>query len=359
MEYRADDLTRAVNPEMIILARESRGLTQTELARRLVVTQSNISKVEAGLIGTSEPMLGRLSEVLGYPSNFFYQTDQVYGPGMSEFFHRKRQSLPEKVLSKLHAQMSIRLMHVRRLLRSAETDPCQIPSIDIDEYGGRVGDIAGMVRAKLGLAPGPVPSVTRYLEDAGAIVVPCDFGTRLLDAIGRWVPGLPPVFFVNEWAPGDRLRFTLSHELAHIVMHSNPNPDMEVQADQFAAAFLLPEKDVKPYLEHVTLPKLATLKPYWKVSMGALLHRAGDLGKVTESQARILWMQMSKAGYRTREPVELEIPQEKPSLLQELISLHLEELKYTVSELSCLLALNEQEFRGIYLGQRGTLRVVG
>ena len=43
-----------VNYNMVTLARESRGLTQSELAGELGVTQGKISKIEQGLLSISD-----------------------------------------------------------------------------------------------------------------------------------------------------------------------------------------------------------------------------------------------------------------------------------------------------------------
>jgi Zn-dependent peptidase ImmA (M78 family) len=53
------------------------------------------------------------------------------------------------------------------------------------------------------------------------------------------------------------LRWTLVHEIGHILMHRFPTDNMEREADEFAAEFLLPAKDVKPQLYDLTLPMLS------------------------------------------------------------------------------------------------------
>ena len=176
----------------------------------------------------------------------------------------------------------------------------------------------------------------------------CDFGTPHVDAVSRYVPGLPRFFFINENLPGDRQRLTLAHELGHVIMHQVPHKDMEQQAYQFAAEFLMPKDDIKSQFTRVDIPKLAAMKPYWKVSMAALLMRARDLGKVTKTSERKLWAQMSKAGYRTREPADLDIPREHPRLLNEVIELHRKELRYNSQELSKLIVLCEDEAQNRY-----------
>jgi Zn-dependent peptidase ImmA (M78 family)/transcriptional regulator with XRE-family HTH domain len=347
-----------VNPAMIVLARESRGLTQAELARQLGTSQATISKIEGGLAGVSADMVVSLSDELKYPLGFFHLRDQIVGPGIGELFHRKRQTIPNKVLAKIHAHINIRRMNVERLLRAAELPVSQIPHIDPDEYDGRIEDIAREVRAAWGLPHGPVINVCRAVEDAGGLIVPCHFETQMVDAISQWVPRLPPLFFVNMNVPHDRLRLNLAHELAHLVLHRLPRPEAEEEAMRFAAEFLMPERDIRPELSDLTIPKLASLKLRWRVSMAALARRARELGKLTDSRYRSLIIKMNTAGFKTREPVELDVRDERPSLLQELIDAHRKDLGYSIADISELLSLTEQEVKSFYFGRRDNLRAV-
>jgi Zn-dependent peptidase ImmA (M78 family)/DNA-binding XRE family transcriptional regulator len=337
----------SVNPEMVTLARESRGLTQSAAAKRLGVSQARLSKIEAGLAPVPDELVPLMAHVLGYPRRFFSLKHPILGPGTSEFFHRKRQATPVRTLKQLHAAMNIRMINIARLLTAVEIERDDIPRLDPDEFG-TAADIAQAVRAKWNVPPGPVKNVVQMIEDAGGIVVPCDFGTPLIDAVSRYVPGLPRVFFVDANISGDRMRLTLAHELGHVVMHQLPHPDMETHAYQFGAEFLMPGKEIRPQLDHVNIPKLASLKPFWKVSMGALLMRARDVGRVSPRMERYLWSQMSRAGYKAREPAELDIPREEPRLLAEIIQVHREELGYGLRELSDLIGLSEEEAQGVY-----------
>ena len=67
------------------------------------------------------------------------------------------------------------------------------------------------------------------------------------------------------------------------------------------------------------MPALARLKARWGVSMAALIRRGRDLGEVTEYRYRELNIELSKAGWRTREPVE--VPAERPRLLADAVGL--------------------------------------
>jgi len=338
-----------VNPEMVTVARESRGLTQSELAEKLEVSQGLLSKAEAGISPIGPALLQGLSRELRYPEEFFLQPDQVYGPSMSEFFHRKRASTSARALAQLHAQINIRRIHAERLLRSADPVECRIPRLDPDYFNGSAAEVARAVRASFQLPRGPVKNVVDVLEDAGGLVFRWRFPSTKIDAVSWWVPGLPPIFVINADIPADRARYTLCHELGHVVMHQAMRPEMEQEADEFAAEFLMPALDIAPHLQGLdSLQKLTTLKPYWKVSLHALVKRAGDLNLIPEGRERYLFIQLGKAGYRTREPPELDFPHEEPTAVSELLELHTNELNYSMEQLGKLLTMLPEELHQEY-----------
>lgn len=336
-----------VNPAMLVLARESRGLTQVELADRVNVPQAIISRYESGGRNVGEHDLQRIADVLGYPTAFFFQSSQAHGVGSSGVYHRKRKTLPARLLNRLTAQINIVRLVVEKLLRSVDIERTQrFPEYNVDEFNGNIERIAEYVRAAWKLPPGPIHDLIGAIENAGGIVYRTAFGTHLLDAIVQCIPPAPPIFMVNDAIPGDRLRFTLAHEIGHLVMHDIPRESMEEEADAFAAAFLMPANEIKHHFSRVTLAQLAQLKPYWKVSIAALIHRAHDLESITDRQYRSLNEEMSRLKYKTEEPVP--IPIEKPTLLQEIIETHTKELGYSTAELAEMLLLNEAEFSRDY-----------
>jgi hypothetical protein len=86
--------------------------------------------------------------------------------------------------------------------------------------------------------------------------------------------------------------------------------------------------------------------------MAALLKRASDLGEITPRQARTLWMKIGKLGYKVREPVELDIPQEEPRFLSEVVGVYVNDMEYSIHDLGKLLHLHDKEFRQLYLNSR-------
>ena len=167
---------------------------------------------------------------------------------------------------------------------------------------------------------------------------------------GLFAPGIPPLVVLNSDQPAGRMRFTLAHELGHLVMHRFPTPDMEREANEFAAALLVPGEDIRPLFKgrRIDLELLAAMKPEWKVAMQALLVRATALQCLTKNQAQYLWKQFGARRMRLREPVELDFPHEEPTTIATILQMHREALGYSPAELSRLLHIHEHAFREMY-----------
>jgi Zn-dependent peptidase ImmA (M78 family)/DNA-binding XRE family transcriptional regulator len=338
----------------MILARDSRGLTQEELASALKVGQGTLSKYETGVQEPPQTFVQLLGDALSYPEQFFYETGRPYG--LPPFHYRRRKKLSKNALGRIVAEMNIRRIHITRLLQSFELRTnASIPEIDRDEYLGKskaplsIEDVARAVREMWMLPSGPISSMVDLIEGNGGVIVPCDFGTDLLDAMSQRIDGLPVLFFVNINAPADRLRLTLAHELGHMLLHTTivkDDDEMEDEADAFAGAFLLPPDEVRPQLRKFDLRQLSNMKLYWKVSMAAIAVRAARLNLITPYQSKMFWIEMNRLGYRKREPNEP--PKEMPSLLRQMIAFHMNKLGYSVPEMAKLLHLRVPEFQRMY-----------
>jgi Zn-dependent peptidase ImmA (M78 family)/transcriptional regulator with XRE-family HTH domain len=336
------------NVDMLRLARDAREFTQADLAEATGVTQALISKIENGLIQhPSDDVVEKICAALKFPRAFFFQQERQIG--FPPFHYRKRQKLGVKPIAHIGAIINIRRQHIAKLLRSYDFRALKpIPQIDLDESGLTPERVAERLRAYWMLPRGPISSVVETIEDAGGIVVLARFGTDLLDGISFRSEGLPPLFFMNREMPGDRFRFSLAHELGHMVMHTIPADDqkMEQEAHRFAAAFLMPSPDIRPYLKEVKLSSLGRVKGFWKVSIKALIKRAHDLKLITDNYYRILNINYNKS-FPDGEPIEIAI--EQPAKMKEIVQFHREKLGYTVRDLASLLCLQEDDMRRAYL----------
>ena len=343
------------NHYMMTLARDSRGLTQAGLARAMRTTQATVSKIESGIKVPDNDFIALLSKVLGYRDKFFSEPGRPVG--FPPFYYRKRKKLSIKKLNCINAEINIRRIHIQKLLESYDFSSMKcLPEIDRDEYLGSAKrrftaeNVSRHLREHWMLPNGPVANMVELLEQNGALIIPCDFNTSLIDAISQRIDGLPALIFINKNVPADRLRHTLAHELGHMIMHTltiDINEDeMEEEADEFAGAFLLPADEVKLQLRKLDIPNLAKLKMHWRVSIAALAVRADRLNLITPYQKKKFWMEMSRLGYRKDEPVKLN--PEQPKLLSKIIKYHVDVLGYSLEDIARLTHLNLEEFCTMY-----------
>jgi Zn-dependent peptidase ImmA (M78 family) len=230
-----------------------------------------------------------------------------------------------------------------------------VPQIDLDESGLTPEKVAERLRAYWMLPRGPVGNVVEVIEEAGGIVILSSFGTALLPGISFRSEGLPPLFFMNTGIPGDRFRVSLAQELGHIVMHTLPADDakMDDEAGRFAAAFLMPALDIKPYLINPKMSSFGRVKSYWKVPIKTLIERAHDLKFITDHQHKALKAEYNKL---FKQGEDSAIAVEQPSKLSDIIRYHRVNLGFAAEDMARLLAVRIEEVEAYY--GRKSLRLV-
>jgi transcriptional regulator with XRE-family HTH domain len=253
-----------INPARLQQAREVRGWTQTALARLVGVHQSAIAQLEVGRMQPSPEVLAAISRSTGFPLAFFTRPSAPAFPvGSLRFRARAAMTARQRRQASWYAQTLYELM----AYMAAQTEypaPC-VPQLASDPVAA-----AAITRQALGLAPDwPIGPLIRTLERGGVWVVAIPVALPPREAFSTWAGGdaATPMIVVAATTAGDRRRFSVAHELGHLVLHQVPQGSahaVEQQADAFAAAFLLPEAAMRRVLvPPITLTTLADLKARW------------------------------------------------------------------------------------------------
>ena len=160
---------------------------------------------------------------------------------------RKKADVTAREMDCVIAELNFRAMHLRRFFEGAAIEnTSDMPRMDIEVYG-EPEKIAALVRAHWRVPSGPIRNLTLLAEKAGALVVHSPLGGASVSGVTFAVPGMSPLIVLNSDQPADRMRFSLAHELGHMVMHRFPTPNMEREANAFAVALLMPTTEVRPY----------------------------------------------------------------------------------------------------------------
>ncbi len=310
-----------ISPERLKMAREMRGWTQVELARRAKVTQGSIAQLEGGRIQPTSDLLETLAIQLGFLPSFFEQEQPIDFP-LGSLLYRRRASMTAAQEKQTHRYGQLLFEITKRWAMRVKLPPVIIPR-DIDDPV----EAARATRSALGLSPNsPISNVVRAMERGGVLIVVLPLDIEQGDGFSSWAGANLDTPTIALWrvASGDRVRMTVAHELGHLVLPSHraalaQSAILEDEAYRFAAEFLTPESAMREELvAPVTLAGLAELKPRWGVSIQALIRRAYSLTIISRRQYTYLMEQVSVRGWRTREPANLDIAIEKPRAFRKI-----------------------------------------
>lgn len=341
----------ATRGTLLRMARHLRGFTQKKCSDRVGVAQAVYSRMENDLVEVDDEMVRRASGLFDLPAEFFDLNDPVYGPPVSVHpMLRGPARVTARDVDMITAELNLRVMHLRRFLESVELNPSlDIPRLDAESYASPA-EIADIVRRHWKVPSGPIKNLTRLMERAGIVIGFSDFGGASISGVTFSAPGQPPIVLLNPGHPADRVRFTLAHELGHMIMHRFPTSEMEKEANHFASVFLLPRQELRESLRgrRITLEVLASLKPEWKMSMQGILFAADREGILTKNQARYLWTQISARGWKTAEPTSLDFAHDRPTVLPTILKALLNDLGFEKSEVLHMARVKEKEFDRLY-----------
>ncbi len=334
---------------MIVLARESRGMSQAELALKIGMSATNLSKIERNEIGIADDMVQHISRATYYPAHFFLQKGNIFPENLS---YRRRHNVPQKIITPINSKINIIKNHVQFLTRGLLMELPELPVIAVTEKNDPA-KIALLVRQQWNIEKPVIDNTVKLLEKKGVILSGFNFCTERVDSRTILTDDKMPVICFNTSISGDRQRFSMAYELGQLVMHTynkvSAQQDVNHEANVFAASFLMPEKEIMKDLRNgITISLLAELKKKWKVSMISLLYRADDVGLLTPNQKRYVLQQFNTLKIRRREPPELDIAKEQPQLLRQLIARYRSKTKLSVAEMAVVFALNTDEFIQMY-----------
>lgn len=341
------------------MARELRGLTQVELARDIgSITSASVSQFENGHSRPAATTLHRLSVVLRVPVTFFAASARLpVNDPLGGFFRSLRSTSPrDRAQALAYVQLARELtLELEKIVALPDLKIPRHREVDRQPYTGEIEQIAAHVRERWELPGGPVDHVIRAMERNGVIVVRFRVNIEKVDAFCVNFADRPVVVLGADKDLRDRSRFDAAHELGHLVMHGDSeigDKTVERQANEFAAAFLMPADEIRAELPaRADWPQLLALKAKWHVSLAALLVRAKTLGVMDERVYMQAWKSLSARGWRKREPGELGEP-ERPTLMHRALEVAAE-VGHSLSDITQRAGLPEQDIRALLDGERG------
>ncbi len=274
------------------LARARAGLSLAALSEKLDprVSPQALNKYERGDMMPSSSVLMALAKALGVSLDFLMNSQVVSLDGV-EF--RKEAHTTERERAYVEAEV---IDHVERYLAVEDILQLDEKASGLDKLEQVVvddleqaEDQASRLRKAWDLGNDPIPSVTALLEERNIRVLEIggpDGFYGLTCRVRRPNGRTPVTVIVRRHVNVERNRFTLAHEIAHVLISDCRNAKLEKAMDRFAAAFLIPAEHLRNEIgsirTHFAYRELVRLKHLYGVSMMALLYRLKDIGVISE-----------------------------------------------------------------------------
>lgn len=247
-------------------AREACGLTQEAVAQQLGVSRPTVTQMELGNRPVTSLELEKLAYLYGRDIREFVADEFEEEDAMAALFRAEPEIARQPpIVDSLRACLAL-AREVTNLetmlgLRRDAVGPVSYAATVPGSRGEAIQQgeqAAEQERRRLGLGLAPVRSLAEILETQGVrtgiVNLPSEVSGLTINH-----PSVGLFIVANEIHATVRRRFSLAHEYAHVLFDrrlkgivtrtENRDEPIEVRANAFAAAFLMPEEGVRHFVE--------------------------------------------------------------------------------------------------------------
>lgn len=342
-------------PTKLKAARQLKGYSLREVADLLngQISAQAISKYEKGNMLPTSPNLLLLCEALEISLEFFNRPAIV----LKEIEFRKLKKLAAKEQKRIEAAAAdfmARYLELEDLVQATQQfkNPILENRVTSNE---EVEVVVEKLRKKWQLGETPLLNVMELLEEKGIKIFPVEAPTAFNGMAAKTIINGQQhhlmVINQNKDIQMVRKRFTILHELAHIILDipdELKERDKELLCHYFAGAMLISPEQVKTELggkrHSIHLKELLAIKEQYGISMAAFLYRAKHLHYISDNYCDQQMRWFSKKGWLKKEPGEF-CGKESSSRMLQLVCRGIEENLISLTKAANLYGMNLAAFR--------------
>jgi Zn-dependent peptidase ImmA (M78 family)/transcriptional regulator with XRE-family HTH domain len=309
----------------IKLARESCGYSLRDLEDQIghLVSAQAIGKYERNEMMPSSNVLLALAKALGVSVDFLLNEEEVSLESV-DFRHipsggaREHRSVSALVLDAAQRYLELERLFpdTAKAWRAPHAQEFTIGKIEDAEFA------ASKLRQIWKLGIDPIDSITELLEEQGIKIVHLSLPPEVSGSkafASSAADDSIALIVVNKDDNGERQRFTMAHELGHLLLQpvDLDHKQCEKAADWFAGAFLMAKEMVERVVgksrRAITYGELVAAKRVFKVSLAALVVRLKQLGIIAKAVFGQIWGYLVKTGLTAKNapepsPIQPEVP---------------------------------------------------
>ena len=294
-------------------ARLMKGFSLQDLANALdnQLSRQALHRYEKGEVIPDNDKINLLRKALDVNPDYFFRSTKVE---LGEIEYRKLSKMPQKeasIIKEKTKEYLSRYLELEEILGLDIEFENPLKNFGLITSYEQVNEAANQLRKDWDLGKGAIFNVVELLEDKNIKVVKLDVNEDF-DGLQTFVNGTIPVVTYNAKKTNkpDRIRLTLLHELAHLLLTFGDisEKQKETLCFQFAGAMLLPEETIKAELgEHrnkLSINELGNIKKQYGISMQAIVMRAKDCRIINEHYTKQFFFMIKQMSWKVDEPIE-------------------------------------------------------
>lgn len=292
-----------------------KNLSLNEAGKLLNMTATAVSKYEKGeIIPDSKKLIDFAN---AYNVNSIDLLKVYNAPKMKFNSFRKRKRLVGKNLELLENLIQD---EVAKYLEVIELNNTVLQSIKLKKYlcnsledaENAANDFRNFIKIS---NKQPISDLTNIFENLGIVIIHIknpDERFNDFDGLSEFVNNIPVIVILDGIKDGARQRFTIAHELGHLLLNiKDEELDEEKLCNRFASALLMPKEAVINEFglsrNHINFFELTAFKFEFKVSYTAIAYRLKDLNIISDYFYKNLSIYLSqRIGKNDSNPIQPE-----------------------------------------------------
>lgn len=320
-------------PDRLRKARDSRGISQQAAAEFIGLTRTAITQMEGGNRSVSTLELTKLAKLYRYPISYFLDETPNDEEDINVVLYRATPHLSEVTQQQIYHYIDLCKEGIN-LEKILDFEPrANLPkySLPIPKNKGEAAaqgtNVAEQERKRLSIGIGPIADITNLIAKQGIWACSADLPDDVSGLfLNNATTGL--IILVNANHVISRKRFSYAHEYAHALFDRDENIRIsstenhaeliEVRANAFAAAFLMPADGINevlrslnkgkssrqdqvifdvsanskmniesrsaPYSQNITFQDIAIIAHHFSVSYQATVYRLRSLNIISQQE---------------------------------------------------------------------------
>lgn len=269
-----------------------------QVADNLGISKQMVNKYELGKAMPTSDKLIALSRLLDQKVDYFFKKPEVV---ISDISFRKKSRFPAKKINAIKEEIRIKIenyLYIESICNQRESfiNPLQ-NQVCLTKEDSK--NAANALKEAWDIGGDAIHNIVDLFEDHQIKVIEIDEDSKEFDGLATVIDNKYHIIVVARSMPVERKRFTLLHELGHLLLQIDETDlkQKEKLCDVFASEMLLSEQNAKNEFgtsrSSITLEELKNIQEKYGISIPAIVYKLGNSKIISNERVKSFFMKLN------------------------------------------------------------------